>query len=365
MKRAVAGLVGLLMAGSAFADVAVIESGRLARIRATEKLRHSGHRRDRALIKSFGDKELVDAAGVQYFINTDLPFSTTFSGSGAATEANFTGPVNADTSGGGSVSATLTDAYDGYNSLCVSFTGAVGPCVASDVANYTLYTQNGQASLDCNDRQVINPPQTIGSIQVQRKIFVPDNDQFARWVNIFTNTGGGSQSVTAVIANNLGSQENTTIFGSSNGNTTAELTDSWVATDGNFTGMDANDPRLGHVLQGPGARTPVSSVTFPVGASSDFPTWAYNFTLAPGETKIIVNYGVVQPTRAAALAKSAALAGLGGAALDCLTPAERSNIVNFEARGVTEIPTASGFGLAALALLLAGASFFALRRRTV
>ncbi len=365
MKRAVAGIAGLLMAASAFADVAVIERTHLARIRAKEKEQKHGHRRDRSLIKSFADQALVDAAGVKYFINTDLPFSTSYSGSGAATDAVFTGPVNADTSGGGSVSTTLDDSFAGYNSLCVSLTGAAGPCNIADAANYTLYTQNGQASLDCNDRQVNNPPQTIGSIQVQRKIFVPNNDQFARWVSIFTNTGGSSQSVKAYILNNLGSQENTTISGSSNGNTTAELSDSWITTDGNFVSPDDTDPRLGHIIQGPGARTPISSVNFPAGASADLPTWDYTFTLAPGETKIIVNYVTVQATRPAARAKSAAIAGLGGATLDCLTPAERSNIVNFEARGVTEIPTASGFGLAALALLLAGASFFALRRRTV
>jgi len=362
MKRAVAGLVGLLMAGAAFADVAVIERNHLGRIRAKEKQKH-GNRHDRSLIKSFGDQALIDAGGVQYFINTDLPFSSTSSGSGAASEASYTGPVNADTSGGGSVSTTLTDAFDGYNSLCVSLTGATGPCDISDTANYTLYAQDGPASLDCNNRQVNNPPQTIGSIQVQRKIFVPANDQFARWANIFTNTGGAPQSVTAVIVNNLGSDANTTISGSSNGNTTAELTDSWVTSDGNFVAPDDTDPRLGHILQAPGARTAVSALSFVTG--NEFPTWAYTFSLQPGETKIIVNFATAQATRAAAQAKSAELASLGGAALDCLTPAEASNIVNFEARGVTEIPTASGIGLAALALLLAGASFFVMRRRTV
>lgn len=364
MKRVVAGIAGLLLAASAFADVSVVESSRLAKIRAKEKQKKE-NRQNRAVIKSFADQELIDAAGVTYFINTDLPFSTTSSGSGAATDAVFSGPVNADTSGGGSVSTTLDDAFNGYNSLCVSLTGATGPCTLADPTNYTLYTQNGQASLECDNRQVINPAQTIGSIQVQRKIFVPANDQFARWVSIFTNTGGGSQSVTAVIVNNLGSQENTTIVSSSNGNATAELTDGWITTDGNFIGLDATDPRLGHIIQGPGARTPVSSLTFPAGLEADLPTWAYTFTLAAGETKVIANYVTVQATRPAAIAQSQAIAGLGGAALDCLTPAERSNIVNFEARGVTEIPTASTYGLMALALLLAGASFFVMRRRTV
>lgn len=362
MKRVVAGIAGLLLATSAFADVAVIESSRLAKIRAKEKQKKE-NRQNRA-VNRFADQELVDAAGVKYFINTDLPFSTTSSGSGAATNATIAGQVSADTSGGGSILTNLDGAFNGYNSLCVSLTGATGPCDISD-SNYTLYTQNGAGSLECNGRQVINPVQTIGSIQVQRKIYVPDTDRFARWLNIFTNTGGASQSVTAVIVNNLDSQENTTIASSSNGNASADLTDSWITTDGNFTVADGNDPRLGHIIQGPGARNSVSSLTFPGGLGADLPTWAYTFTLAPGETKIIANYVTVQSTRAAAIAQSQAIAGLGGSALACLTATEQSNIVNFEARGVTEIPTASTYGLAALALLLAGASFFVMRRRTV
>lgn len=362
MKRVVAGIAGLLLATSAFADVSVLESSRLAKIRAKEKQKKE-NRQNLLVGNNFADQELVDAAGVKYFINTDLPFSTTSSGSGAATNAAFAGPVNADTSGGGTASVTFDDAFNGYNSLCVSLTGATGPCDIGD-SNYTLYTQNGAASLECDGRQVINPVQTIGSIQVQRKIYVPDTDQFARWLNIFTNTGGASQSVTAVIVNNLDSQENTTIVSSSNGNATADLTDSWITTDGNFTPADGNDPRLGHIIQGPGARNPVSSLTFPGGLAADLPTWAYTFTLAPGETKVIANYVTVQATRAAAIAQSQAISGLGGSALACLSASERSNIVNFEARGVTEIPTASTYGLIALALLLAGASFFVMRRRT-
>ncbi len=357
MKRAVAVLVGLFVAASAFADVAVIERSRLNRHSKKAKTKHG-------LIKNFGDQMLIDAAGVEYFINTNVSQSSTASGSGAATDAAFTGAVNADTSGGGTVSTTLDDAFAGYNSLCVSLTGATGPCDTSDAGNYTLYTQAGPATLDaaCGDRQVINPIQTIGNIQVQRKIFVPSNDQFARWVSIFTNTGGAAQSVTAIVANNLGSDANTTVVNSSNGNSIAELSDSWITSDGNFVSPDDTDPRLGHILQGPGARSPLTALTFVDG--DDEPTWAYAFSLAPGESKVIVNYVTVQATRAAATTKSADIAGLTGATLDCLTATERSNIVNFEARGVTEIPTVSEFGLAALALLLAGASFFVLRRRT-
>ncbi|HXU34294.1 MAG TPA: hypothetical protein VN851_27285 [Thermoanaerobaculia bacterium] len=364
MKRAVAILSGLLLAGAAFADVSVVERQGLTRRGLVRKI--DAKKKHPRPVTRFGDQALTDASGLEYFINSNITLLTTSSASGAASEASYTGPVNADTSGGGTVSTTLTDAFDGYNAICVSTTGNTGPCSTGN-AGVTIYNNNGAGTLDasCGGRQVILNAQTIGSLSVQRKILVPSNDEFARFLDIVTNNGGGTQTVTLITSNNLGSDANTTIFGSSNGNTTAELTDSWVATDGNFVGLDATDPRLGHVLQGPGARTPLASVNFPAGAAADLPTWAYTFSLAPGETKIIMNFVTGQPTRAEARAKSAELAGLPTNALQCLSPAETAQIVNFEARGVTAIPTASGFGLAALALLLAGASFFVLRRRTV
>jgi hypothetical protein len=364
MKRAVAILSGLLFAGAAYADVSVVERQGLTRRGLARKV--DAKKKHHRVVANFGDQPLTDASGLEYFINSNITLLTTSSASGAASEASYTGPVNADTSGGGTVSTTLTDAFDGYGAICVSTTGNTGPCSTTN-PGVTIYNNNGAGTLDasCGNRQVILNPQTIGSLSVQRKILVPSNDEFARHLNIVTNNGGGSQSVTLITSNNLGSDANTTIFASSNGNSTAEVTDSWVATDGNFVGLDATDPRIGHIIQGPGARTPAVLVNFPAGASADQPTWAYTFSLAAGETKVIMTFVTGQPTRAETIAKSQELAGLSINALQCLTAAERSNIVNFEARGVSEIPTASSYGLMALALLLAGASFFVMRRRTV
>jgi hypothetical protein len=365
MKRAVAILSGLLVAGAAFADVTVLERHGLNRHGQIRKVDpdKAKHRSTKAVVR-VGDQALTDASGLEYFINSNITFLTTSSASGAASEASYTGPVNADTSGGGTVSTTLTDAFDGYGAICVSTTGNTGPCSTGN-ADVTIYNDNGAGTLDaaCGNRQVILNPQTIGTLSVQRKILVPSNDEFARYLNIVTNNGGGSQTVTLITSNNLGSDGNTTIVSSSNGNPTAEITDFWVSTFQSFTGTTSSDVRLGHVLQGPGARTPIGTVNFADG--DDNPFWSYTFSLAPGETKIIMNFVTGQPTRADANAKATELSGLPNNALQCLSPAETSQIVNFEARGITEIPTASGFGLAALALLLAGASFFALRRRTV
>lgn len=266
-----------------------------------------------------GEIALQDGGGLSFFVNTNITFTTSSSASGAASEASFTQAVAATTSGGGTTMTTLNDAFDGYNGLFV---------------NGVSYNNNGLASLECIgavsgiERQVVYTPQTIGNLSVSRKVFVPDNDEFIRWINIVTNTGAGVEAVTLSAASNLGSDTLTVIDTSSDGNATAEATDTWVTSyqDYDSDGL-SSDPRLGHVLQGVGAPVPVSAISMTLGLNT--PSWEYAFNLEPGETFIIVNFATGQPSRADAAAQAANLANLAGQALACLTPTEMAQIVNF------------------------------------
>jgi hypothetical protein len=284
-------------------------------------------------------------------------------------EASYTHAVAATTLNNGTVSSTLNDAYDGYNTLCISLNNTVATCQTGN-ANFVIYNKNGPATTECPgatskvNRQVVFPPQTTGNLKMSRKVFVPDNDAFARWLNYFTNTGGSPMTVTAVIANNLGSDSNTLITGSSNGNNTAEVTDTWVTTFQNYSGTTSSDPRLGHVLQSAAPTVPLSGINFADG--DDNPFWGYTFTLAPGETKIIANFAVVQPSKAAAAAKAAQLAAspLPANAVQCTTLAEQQQISNFQAQvPIGQIPTLGGLGLFALAAGLALAAITLLLKR--
>lgn len=281
-----------------------------------------------------GSMSLIDASGLQYFINTDITFSTSSSASGAASEASFTAPIVASTSAGGTTTSTLDDMFDGYNTICVSFTGSGGPCQTGDV-NYSIYNQAGPATLDtsvpatpsCTGRQIVTPTKTIGALSVYRKVFVPNNDQFIRWADVFTNTSAAPVTFRADTGNNLGSDSNTVIVSSSDGDTTAQLTDTWVSTFQNFTNGTSSDPRIGHVLQGTGAPTPLSSIHFADG--DDNPYWGYTITLAPGQTKIILNFATGQGTKASANAKAAQLASLPASSTQCLSATELSQVTNF------------------------------------
>ena len=361
MRRVlVCALLGLITASALTADVSILER-KAMRLKAGKVSRrgHSGG--------ATGSIGLIDSQGLKYFINTDITFSTSSSASAAMSEASYTHAVNASTSAGGTVSETLFDAFDGYNALCLSLNHTVATCATGN-ANFVIYNKNGPPTTECpgtvsgTNRQVVFPPQTIGSLQVSRKVFVPDNDEFGRWLNIFTNTGGSSQTVTMVTSNNLGSDTKTKIVDTSSGTTTVDVTDTWVTTFQDFTGNTTTDPRLGHILQGAGAPVQLAGISFVNG--NDRPFWGYTFTLAPGETKIIANFVTGQPSRAAANAKSAELAGLPTNALQCLSTAERSEIANFNAAPpIAQVPTLSPTALAALVLLLGFTALVLLRAR--
>jgi hypothetical protein len=368
MRRILAvAALSLVTAPLLHADVSIIER-REARTKVEAGKPKGGHHPGGAT----GSLTLIDSQGLKYFINTNITFSTSSNASGAASSASYTHAVAASTSAGGTTMSTLNDAYDGYNAMCLSLNNTVATCM-TDNANFVIYNQNGPPTTECPgpvshvNRQVVFPPQTAGSIQMSRKVFVPDNDQFARWLNFFTNTGGTPQTVTMVTSNNLGSDTNTVIVDDSGGNTSPDVTSTWVTTFQNFTGKTTSDPRLGHVLQQTGAPVQLAGIFFQNG--NDRPFWGYTFTLAPGETKIIANFGVGEPSKAAANAKAAQLAGSGGLppnALQCLSTAEQAEIANFNAAPappIATVPTLSWGALAALVVLLGMAAVWFLRRR--
>jgi hypothetical protein len=381
----VCGLFALFTAQLASAEVTLTERKTLHQQLAHDAKDKPAHTRGDGS-KATGSQGLIDASGLKYFINTNITFSTTSSASGAMSEASYTASVAATTLNGGTTSSRLNDAFDGYNSICIAGATSTGPCQPGEggggarvraktplptkgtfpfIPVYVMYNQNGPATTECGGRQIVLPVQTVpiaeGSIQVSRKVFVPANDSFARWLNIVTNPGTSPITFNLITSNNLGSDNNTVITGSSDGTTTVEPTDTWAASFQNYSGTTSSDVRLGHVFQGPGAPNPVAFIHFVDG--DDNPYWGYTITLLPGQTRIIANFVAGQPSKAAAAAKAAQLVGLPANATQCLTPAERLAITNF-APVAEPVPTLGQTGLISLGVLLAGFALLILRRRS-
>jgi hypothetical protein len=383
MKRLVFLCVFSAAMSIAHADVSVTDSDTLARAAnaghsaaTTGPVSKAANKRNGVPLGAVkphatGSIALIDASGLKYFINTDITFSTSSSASAGMSEASYTHSVAATTSAGGTVLDQLNDAFDGYQSICLSLNNSVSGRCESGNANYVIYNKDGAPTLDgtCNNRQVIFNAQTAGSVSVSRKVYVPTDDSFARWLDIVTNTSGTAQTVTLETSNNLGSDNNTIITASSSGSTTSPLTDTsltWVATFQNFSGSTTTDPRLGHVMEGPGAAVPLAGVNFTNG--DDNPFWGYTLTLQPGATGIIMNFVTGQPSRAAAAAQAARLVTLPTTALECMTAAEKTEVLNFNAAPApvvaVSVPGPDGLKLALLAALLAVIGFLGLRART-
>lgn len=313
-----------------------------------------------------GSVSLIDASGLKYFINTHITFATSSSASGAMSEAQYTHAVQATTSMGGNVPETLNDMFDGYNGACINVgANTPMPCGTGN-ANWVFYEKNAAATLDatCANRQVNFPVQVIGGLNFSRKVYVPSSDSFARWMNIIQNPTASPILVRFGTSNNLGSDSNTIITGSSNGGSVTTAT-MWVATFQNYSGTTSTDPRIGHVLQGPGAvATPLSGISFVNG--SDKPWWSYDVTIPAGGTRVIMNFVTGQPSKAAAAAKAASLTTgiLPPVATACMTPIEQGGVVNFAGvgLGILPIPSLSLTGILVLGAALALSAAAILRK---
>ena len=95
------------------------------------------------------------------------------------------------------------------------------------------------------------------------------------------------------------------------------------------------NPLLGHIIQGPGARVPVTGDSFVDG--NDRPWWYYRITVAPGETEVFLNYAVLD-TRQDFLVSEASQIAANPPLCD-MTPEEVNDVMNFDLVGpVVTVP---------------------------
>lgn len=313
------GLGGAALAPGAGATPAASKEGRKV---------SSGHVHGDGLhTRSTGGISLL-GGGFKFFVNTNITFNTTSSASGGMSEASATASLNASTTAGGTQLMAINDAFDGYNSLAVHVgAGAPAGPPATGNSDYVFYNRNGTApTSDCSGQELLFPDQVSGDLTMSRRVYVTPSQPVARWLNVFKNTGTAPLDVTMYTANNLGSDNNTKIFATSSGDTTADLADSWVGSFQNFSGSTSSDPREGHVLRGTNVPNGVTSLHFVDG--DDNPYWTYALTIAPGQTKIVANYVTLAETQALAASRATAIAA--SPPLDCVTPADQAEITNFD-----------------------------------
>jgi uncharacterized protein (TIGR03382 family) len=262
-----------------------------------------------------GTSYLTDGSGLEYYITDNITYSSsypTYSASGGFQEAGYTGAVAASTISGGTTSQYLNDMFDGYGPIFV---------------DGQLYYGNGSATLDCGDRQLIFGTQTIGDLSVWRKIYVAEDDTFARMVVFVSNDGAKDISTTVGFKGNLGSDGATVVMADSSGDLSVDLKDNWAVSMQDFGGYYmSSDPRIGHVWQ---SGTGIIADEIQLDDYNDIFHWRFSVDIPAGDTIAIATFVTGQPSWPAAQAKAEELVLLPDSAIECLTKEEAGQIVNF------------------------------------
>jgi hypothetical protein len=288
--------------------------------------------------------QLKDQNGTRYNINTDVdPLINNSFASGAITDATYEKPVTITSYYLGltpfgfffttytvqrQINVPLTNAFAGFNGLVI--TGANGVALASPVP---YNPGEGLAAEDCPqnnaNRQLTFQTQAFPALNLAlaRKVFVPHNGTFARWLNIVTNTGSAAQQVGITLQGTLGSLNQTKVTATSTGDSTITAADLWWTTSQIVPqGQTSLEPRVGFAVQGAGAQVPPRSL----GINSVGQAIAtYTPTIEPGATVIVMTFVSVQGNNKQVKNTMENVVSLPSKAIACLSETELSQVINF------------------------------------
>jgi protocatechuate 3,4-dioxygenase beta subunit len=186
--------------------------------------------------------------------------------------------------------------------------------------NWWFYNETGVATFEDNGREKVVGQDSWGGVQMARKVYVPAEGGFARYLEVLTNSADRPLTFRVGMDGSVGYGENTRIADApaQNGNTFAVMFD-----------HAGERPSLADVMAGQGAAVPVSSAQF--GADGYF-NYAWTVTLQPGQTVILMHFTLQREPGDAAGAKAAAeaLSNLSDPrALEGMSAEERAQVVNF------------------------------------
>ena len=258
--------------------------------------------------------------------------------------------------------------------------------------NGTLF-QNPDSTVDLTGDTVTSDTVTIvPGIDAQVRYTFISGRPVVRALYSLTNTTAAPISINAAVLGDYGSDGNTEVVATSNGNTIIEGSDLWYITDDQGGGPKrakkslspdgkggGGDPRVTLSRYGTGAEVIPSNALIPGNGDSQTAMFGlrYPVTIAPGATaRVLVFAQLSDPTApvtdaAAAAADFESVAAMQGAGLLAgITPEETSQIVNYVRPGgpqpvaeAVDLPTLSPAGLLTLLGAIGGLGYFKLARR--
>ena len=179
------------------------------------------------------------------------------------------------------------------------------------------------AQTEENGREVVLGSSAHSSgLEITRKIYVPENQSWARFMEIVTNVSDAPINHTVDIETNLGSNRDTVVVATSSGDTNFTPDDLWIVTDDSSD--SGGDPTLLHLIAGLGGEGATRT-----SLNSDRLSYEYDLTLAPGETQIVMHLAAQNQNRADAQAKTRNLDWFAG-----MSASEQQQLVNFVTEGL-------------------------------
>ncbi len=227
----------------------------------------------------------------------------------------------------------LTDA-DGFE-WDIMTTGAIsnGSIDSYDVGMALLidgafFPESAQVT-ELNGRQVVSGPEVMSGLEITRRVYVPDTDGWARFLEHLDNPTGADITVAVRIETNPGSDSGTVITGSYSGDQTLDLNDHWLTTDDGSDG--AGDPSLTHSYWGDGAAVTTATVGMTVFdcASADGPTAEFSVTVPAGGSAIVMHFAAQSQNRADSITKANTIDLLPPETLVGIPPEDIPLIVNW------------------------------------
>lgn len=212
----------------------------------------------------------------------------------------------------GAIANGTNDAYDGGLHLYVG--GTAFPIAAQ--------------TTELGGRQVVSGPVLLARLNVVRRVYVPADRGWARFVDSYTNPETSTITVQTVIQTDLGSNLDTIVADSSTGDALFSPPDRWVVTD---DAPNTGDPAVAFVSWGTDAAiVPTIADRTACGATApDRQRTEFLVTIPPGQTRYVMYFAAQRAARADAIDQARLLDPPPPEALVGLSPAVQALIVNW------------------------------------
>jgi hypothetical protein len=219
--------------------------------------------------------------------------------------------------------------------------------------HFTGQSDSGQnfAVTELGGRQIVITQPGIAGLDVTRKIYVPQDGYFARYLEILKNSGGSPVTVDVKLTSNfrfISKVQNgftfnrePRIISTSSGDVVLSIgdpanRDHWIVVDDDEDGdpflSSTNLPAVGHVFDGPNAALNVSDALYNIDFTNNLgqltETWR-SLTVPPGGEVALMHFATQQTSRNAAQASTQRLDLLPPEALAGLSASELAAIQNF------------------------------------